>query len=1004
MDTIKFWKHWSKPEKLFLYFSGIVLFTALTVYVYRFYLGEDTTKWEVVTETETIEREAYAFQWNAENHTVETNDYVNRSYFQAAEIAFDTIYSKLYFGFLLFSLVLALVSASFIKKSNAYVLFMAALGALLFFFSFDVIEVFNRQDHVVFGGVFLLFSGVNFCLNFYRNNSLGIWVRFGVNMVMVLSVFTTIILFSHAPEPVLYLTNYVSKSVSVIVLLFSCLVGYDVLASFFYLISSSKSVNPMSTIINFLVVSALLLGSLVIFFLKEINYITWELTLLNPFILLFLSTIVGIWGHSRRRVFYEGVLEFRRGGLLLYIAGAIAAISSVSYAFQTSNTGMIMSYKQMIVYGHLTMGIAFLLYILKNFWGDILEHKLVWPVLYSPKYLTHRYVRFIGLSSVILLVVINKNVPVKKWKSGLLTYKADAYDYTGQKLLAKENYHVAYAINPGNYKAQFSDAMNELADQNIDESLDIFDYMLRTHDAPVVAFVNMANIYALKEEYFNSVFILKKGIARYPENGYLMNNLGYFLEKEETFTPVFSTYKKAAEYLPEDYKSVPFGNNLAFATRFNEGGTVLDSMLNETAYDENLIVKGNKQAASNKTQQIWLNEYKRVSDLTPANVSYMANSINGEKIPDSTVQKEFEYAQNELGATETIAHALSIEKAKKGEFYAFDTLSAHVIQNAGNYVFGYYYFQQGKACLSMGLEENAFDRFEKSIKYQPIKPQNEAPLYVAKLELLRGDTMMANRLIDKLLAFGLYKKEAEALRIALNIDNVTQFNAIENDKVRSVVLNYAPVFNSIVSINALKIDELSSEERVLVFKRAIATKDQELITRIYNSLGFEVNKSLIVDMYLSYLSEVNNSVVFVDAYEKNETIISGKNKALYQAVYWQYKGDNKLAKRAYEELWSSNAHNTSYGEHYVSFLKDNQKDRQAAYILIQKLLLVNDYWLPYQKLYIELALWNGDFVFARESLQEIADRGMMNQQELDLYLIEFEEIKKQALEEIDNSW
>ena len=96
METIQFWKNWSKPEKLFLYFSGLVLFTAMLVYTYRFYLGEDITSWEVLTESSLIEQEAYSFDWNGEKHVVNTNDFVSKSYFQAAEITFKLIYSKFY--------------------------------------------------------------------------------------------------------------------------------------------------------------------------------------------------------------------------------------------------------------------------------------------------------------------------------------------------------------------------------------------------------------------------------------------------------------------------------------------------------------------------------------------------------------------------------------------------------------------------------------------------------------------------------------------------------------------------------------------------------------------------------------------------------------------------------------------------------------------------------------------------------------------------------------------
>ena len=1001
METIQFWKNWSKPEKLFLYFSGLVLFTAMLVYTYRFYLGEDITNWEVLTESSLIEQEAYSFDWNGEKHVVNTNDFVSKSYFQAAEITFKLIYSKLYFGFIVFSLILALVGFSYIKKSNAFVLAMAALGGLLFFFSFDVLEVFGRQDHVVFSSVFLVLTLSNFFLNNYKSNKLGLWFRFLVNFLLVVSIFTLVIKFSLCNEPVLYMTNFASKSISVIVLLFSLMVGYDVLSSFFYLISSSKSINSTNTLVNFLLVCLLYIGSLLIFFLEEVRYISWGLTILNPFVLLLGSTVLGIWGHYKRRDLYQNLIDFRRGAIWLYFAGAIITISSISYAFQTSNTGMISSFKQMIVYGHLTMGVAFILYVLKNFWKDILDQKAIWPDLYKPKFLTHRYVRFIGVSTVVLLVVINKYVPLKKWKSGSYTYKADAYSRSGQKLLAKENYNLAYALSPTNYKAQFSSAMNALRDEDIDKSLKVFDMMLRLGGANVSTFLNMANIYAMKKEYFNSVFILKKGLVSFPSDGFLLNNLGFYQEKEEEYNSVYSLYSQAFQFLPSSFKSVALANNLAFGTKFSGGGTVLDSLIKYDLYDQNLMVRANKQAAANKNNLSWDSDFKMASDISPVNISYIVNSINSGKVGD--FDEIFQYAKDTLGGLENIAHAMSISVGKKGDYYAFDTLSEHVVQNSGNYTLGYYYFEQGKTCLSLGLEENAYDKFSKSIKSQPLKPQNEAPLYMAKLELMRGDYQEANRLLDKMLAFGLSKKECVSLKKALSVRSLDQFNKLEvDDKI--VVLRYGPFFQEQEALTSVALDTKYSDLSLFVLERAIRDKNLTLVQRILTEKGSSVfnDNPTTVKQYLSLLARNRLSQVYLKFFKKHESLVDQDN--FYKAVFLQYSGLYTEAELLYKELWESNSHHTVYGELYLSLYKDDLKDYNKAYSLVNDLILVNDYWLPYKKTYIALALKRGDFVFARETMKEIVDRGMISSDDYESFYKDYQRLEAEALEDFENDW
>ncbi|MDB4835109.1 hypothetical protein OAH12_00830, partial [Cyclobacteriaceae bacterium] len=220
METIYFWKNWSKPERLLLCLSGIVLFTSLCVYTYRFYLGiDEAIQWEEVTETSMENFQADSFVYDLQEEPLMANNYLIKTLFQVEEISFDLIHTRLYLGFICFALILSMVGLSYIKQSKVFALASTLLAITLYFFSFDVLEVFGLQNNLFFSGAFVLISGATFLLNFVRNNRLSLLVRFLISFLVVTLVFTLALRGAHVDLPVLHLTNYINRSLSVIVLL-----------------------------------------------------------------------------------------------------------------------------------------------------------------------------------------------------------------------------------------------------------------------------------------------------------------------------------------------------------------------------------------------------------------------------------------------------------------------------------------------------------------------------------------------------------------------------------------------------------------------------------------------------------------------------------------------------------------------------------------------------------------------------------------------------------------
>ncbi len=156
----------------------------------------------------------------------------------------------------------------------------------------------------------------------------------------------------------------------------------------------------------------------------------------------------------------------------------------------------------------------------------------------------------------------------------------------------------------------------------------------------------------------------------------------------------------------------------------------------------------------------------------------------------------------------------------------------------------------------------------------------------------------------------------------------------------------------------------------------------------------------IVKKCLSLLAINELDQLYVTFYKKYESLLT--QNSFYKAVFLQYSGLFAEAEILYKDLWECNSHHTAYGELFLSLYKNDLKDYDKAYTLVNDLILVNDFWLPYKKTYVALALKRGDFVFARETMKEIVDRSMISPNDYESFYKEYQRLEGEAVEDFEN--
>ena len=1006
MKLLIFWKSWSKPEKAILLLSGLVLFTCLSIYFYRFYLGVNgAIEWQANTDIQRVEQTLSSFERFGETFEIKGSNFINRTFFSASAIELNPMHTKLFFGFFCFSFILILTGISFIKKSTWFAVAMTFIGVGLYFFSFDLLESFGLQNNIILSIGFFLFVGITALFNIIKENKTSLLIRLAGISFVVVTFFSVIILNAQVEIPIYYLTNYSAKSLSIVVFLFSALVGYDILAFFFYIITSSKSFSSSKSLMNFLVISALYLGSLFIFFLHQIHYISWNITLFNPFILLVVSTVLGFWGQHKRRELFLEELNYRKGGVWIYMGMAILSISSVAYAFQTSNTAMIASFEEGIIYTHLTMGGAFVIYVMKNFRVPILEGLSVWGRLYFPEELTHRFIRFIGLASIILLVIVDNETPIRRWKAGLSNYKADVYQQEGEFLLAEKNYRFGYAYYPNNFKAHYTLAMTAFNNGDFDKSIKLFKDMVTYRVPNEFALVNMANAYAQKEDFYNAHFTLKKALTKYPENGQLLNNIAFYAEKDKDVEKAYSNYLLAETNLPKDKKHFAYANLLAFSG----DSQTIDSLVKLPNYNDKVEVVSNKIALANlnnipfQTPSISLKD----SVLGMSELSYLINSLNSSLTNDKLRKQAFDYSQKAEFNQDLLTYALAVNACRRFDYLATDSLLKQTITSAKSSVEPYYYNEAGKMYLAFGDEERAEICFKTSDDKQPLQPINNAPIHLAKLQLKNGRARSGVELLQHLTQFEPTKQEANHLLYALSINKGKQLETLPKE-VLTDVANYNPWFvqNNILQAVLTK-RQLSESVALASFGRAIENGEYASANTIWEAIKSieTVKKSPFVKLRLEQLYVQNRK----DELTKlvNENSLKGYEKVYsnyFKAISAEGKGNIPTAEKYFQTALKDIPFYEPLGLAVVNFYAQTKKDEKEAYEIIRKLIHYHELSLDYNLMYIHLSLSQGDFFFADEAIKDIETLGLMNEVDFIKYKEIYKAKRQHAIEKLDEEW
>jgi len=354
--------------------------------------------------------------------------------------------------------------------------------------------------------------------------------RFAIISFVAFCYFSGLMFFSGQQLTVLYLTNYGSIAFIVIAIAFIFLISFEIVYLFLSLITNSKGAGRKSGTMQFVAVYVLYTANLLLQYLKNRGVIHFDLMFISPFILLLVSTVVGIWGFKERSEMFKITLPFYPIGALVYLAWATLSAATIAYCFYSGNDPLIEVFEDTVLFTHIGFGFGFFVYVAWNYSEWINTEVQVNKMIY-----TYRWVSFLTVYATGLLIVIslffNSNMFIyKQLLAGYYNYLGDVYYTTNELQLAERYYKDAESWEFQNHKTNFTLATIYQRQNRLKDALKYY-RNANLKQPSTYAYANLAVMRYLNGNEVEAVLDLRDGLHDFPNSGALKINLGLVYER-----------------------------------------------------------------------------------------------------------------------------------------------------------------------------------------------------------------------------------------------------------------------------------------------------------------------------------------------------------------------------------------------------------------------------------------------------------------------------------------
>ena len=962
MNSLYFWKTWNSPYKqLYFFLLSIFIFLLLILGYTSYNSIEGAVKWETETQIEPVKVVIDQFARNLMNFTVESESYYALDKFVSAEILVNTYYSYFYLFFIILGVLFILTTFSFLDL-YWYMAGMLLFLCFLFNLKIDLLQLFGSIGHLPTIALFLVYSGISFLFNsFYK--SVTYLIRFCSFLVLTIIVSFIIQHYSEVATPFLYLANFGSMFPLWITVIFILVIGYDIIKGLLYVVSSKNTAGSKNSLLNFFFASLLYLINVFLLLMKKMYVFDLGIIYLNPFLLLCVSSVLGIWMFKKRSELFSSVLPFAPAGAFVYISLAIISLSGASYALLNGNIGMVNSYEYIIIYGHMFLGFIFLIYVLVNFLKLFDKNVSIYEIVYQPVKLTFWAVPAFSITIAAMFLLYQKKYPYNLALSGYYTNAGDVMVYERQYPLAFEYYNEAISYDYPNHRANYSIAALASTLDDKETAKGYFENAL-LRDPSVQSYIGLSNNYVETGELFKALFQVQEGLKKFPEDGRLYNNLGVLYHKINLEDSSAYCFFKAKTLLTK--RQVATSNILYLLAKRNLFEEA-DSIIQVENYVENISFQNNKLAILNqlgrRSKDSFIESFVKDSVLNANTYAYLVNSnINSLKDTSLNVADRILTVKN-CASNESYKDQLTCQLALK-KYYTgnrFAAIQDMTLLNATSSskeiystLLGYWMFEQeqNKSASDYFKVASEGGNGNTQLNYvltALLSNQKEDALFILYQLTNSSDKNIVN-ISNKLISSVVVKSEANA--IELNESDRLQYFliAIKNNSIDHLEQLYKSFTNDQAKVYAgcalcrLYIDRNELEKALSIYSSIKVIQQLNPY-----ALGERNYTQLLLNVELKDVKFLSENATVLKLNSDKELL-----RSYFKAVSFEFTGDSIQANQFYLKSLSEAPYVDEVVLKAVNYLSKHGQQQLAYNYLVE--IVQNNPTISTQKAYLELCL------------------------------------------------
>jgi predicted Zn-dependent protease len=806
------------------------------------------------------------------------------------------------------------------------------------------------------------------------NTSISFTSRIIAFALVTLSLSTIIYLFSAVDYPFYHLTLTAYTPALILSILFIIMIAHEILAFFVFVVGqgSSKSLQHLS------IISVIYMANVIITCLHELGVIEWNFVYINLYLLLTISSVLGLWGFSQREGMYQNIFPFSPYGAYFFLSLGAICFATTGQLLNNANDPAVKIIRDAIIFSHTGFGIIFLTYLFSNFILMLARNLPVYKVLYNPTRMPYFTFRLAGLIAMLGFVFYSG------WRQYVFNGLAGFYNFAGDlHTLLDNNGYAESFYDQGrsqgfqNHRSNYALATLKASRYNFDEAH--YNYELANGKRPTpYSLTNAGNLYLWENKNKEAIDRYHYALKELPDSGPIANNLGFAYAKTHQVDSSLAYLNAARSHAIS--KTSAETNFFALATMefvpikidsvltlFNSHPGILSNALALSTIQNqkfNTPIKPLEQKYLDLYTATLLNNYiiKYATTLDTAFI-HEAHVIASDSLNEdysealkSSLAFAYYHRGNVTKALEILGELAYISQSYQGKF---------------NYIMGLWALEQGNPLLA-----SSYFTYSDTYTFKEAKFYNAIALSEARKRseaLVMWDTVANGRDEAK-------KEIAVRMRRILNLQATEVQSLNDAEKYQycryNIGLNDSVQFNRIV--NSFENADYKAQALLDYSKRYY---EADLLTpaiRYYNRIaGLELsNKKLYDDvlhaelLMLAYRGELR---LLANQINKDITFDNSRSleKTLYTALIAASSGDSTVAERNFEILASYNPYFEEGIIAAADFYRSHGTDKLQAYNILAEAIQINGNSIRLLKAYTREATRQGFDEYARSAAQRL---------------------------------